>query len=149
MNLLFFLQIIYLILPAAIANMMPVFIKNNLKTLAYPIDFNLKIKGKRIFGSHKTFRGLIFGIMGSIFVVFIQYLLQKNNIFLDLNLVNYNILNPIKFGFLIGFFVLVFDAISSFIKRRMNFKPGEAFFILDQINGGMGFAFLIYIYSRS
>ena len=32
-------SIIYFLIPAAVANMMPVFVKNHFKILEYPLDF--------------------------------------------------------------------------------------------------------------
>ncbi len=149
MNFIVILSIIYLIIPAVIANTMPVFVKKYFKKLNYPIDFYKKINGKRILGDNKTFRGFIFGILGSIIIVLLQKILSNYILFSKISLIDYSRINILLFGFLIGFFVLLFDSIASFIKRRLNFKPGESFFILDQINGGIGFVFTIYFYLNS
>lgn len=144
MNFIFLLKILYLLLPAAFANMVPVFMKK-MNFLNYPLDFKLKFFGNRLFGNNKTFRGLVFGIIGSIVVVLLQSFLYEYEFFLNINLVNYSLVNVFGFGFLVGFGVLFGDLVSSFIKRRFGFKSGEHFFILDQINGGLGFGFLIVL----
>lgn len=149
MSFVFFFSILYLLIPAAITNMIPVFMRK-IDFLNYPIDFNLKIFDTRLFGKNKTFRGLIFGIFGSMIVVLLQGFLYKYEIFFNISLINYSLINPLSFGFLVGFSVLFGDLIGSFIKRRFNFKPGEHFFVLDQINGGLGFGLLIILpYFRS
>ncbi len=140
------LQIIYLLIPAAVANMVPVFVRNHFKFLAKPLDIGLSFYGKRILGSHKTFRGLIFGMLGSLVVVFIQNLIYANEFFYNLSLIDYSSINLLVFGIFAGFFVLLFDSIASFVKRRLNFKPGERFYILDQINGGLGFSLFIFLF---
>lgn len=149
MNFEFLIKILYLLLPAAVTNMMPVFVRK-INFLDYPLDFNLKFFGCRLFGKNKTFRGLVFGILGSIIVVLLQTFLYRYEFFSNLSLINYNLVNSIGFGFLIGFSVLLGDLVGSFVKRRFGFKPGEHLFILDQINGGVGFALLIVLpYFRS
>ncbi len=150
MSLIFLMQILYLLVPAAFANMAPVFVKNKFNFLDYPVDFRLIFFGRRLFGDNKTFRGFIFGIFSSILIVFIQSFLYRYEIFAKISLISYNEINILVFGFLIGFSVLLGDLISSFIKRRFNFKPGESFYILDQVNGGLGFVFVIIpIYFKS
>ena len=95
------LQVFYFMLPAYFANMAPVIVKNMFKKLAFPIDFNKKIKNEPIFGKNKTFRGLIFGVGFAIIIAYIQFLLFNNNIFNDLPLVDYS--NWLLIGFLMGF----------------------------------------------
>lgn len=143
------LQVIYLLIPAAFANMMPVFV-SKLNFLNYPVDFKLKLSGKRIFGDHKTFRGLFFGIFGSIIVVYLQKTFYDFGFFRNLGLVDFDSTNFLVFGFLIGFGVLFGDLIGSFIKRRLDFKPGKSFFILDQINSMLGFGIFVgFVYFKS
>ncbi|MBI2148219.1 CDP-archaeol synthase [Candidatus Woesearchaeota archaeon] len=134
----FILSIIYFLFPAAFANMLPVFVKNNFKYLDYPVDFYFKIGKNRLFGNNKTFRGFIFGIIASIIVVFFQNLLYNYKFFQSLSLIDYSRSNFLILGFLIGFGTLFGDLIGSFIKRRLNYKPGEKFYVLDQINSAIG-----------
>ena len=44
---------LYFLLPAGFANMAPVFAKK-INFLRYPVDFGLKLRGRRIFGKNKT-----------------------------------------------------------------------------------------------
>lgn len=141
MSLIFLLRVLYLIVPAAIANMMPVFVKK-INFINYPIDFKVNFTGKRLLGDNKTFRGLFFGIIGSIIIVFIQKYLFSYEIFRNISLIDYSEINFILFGFLGGFGVLFGDLIGSFIKRRLDIAPGKSLFMIDQINGGFGFVLL-------
>lgn len=143
-----FLSVIYFLVPAAVANMAPVFVKK-FNFLDYPVDLKLKFLGKRIFGDHKTFRGLFFGIVSAIIFVFVQKYLYKFDFFESLSIINYNSVNPFLLGFFISSGVLAGDLAGSFIKRRLNFKSGESFLILDQVNGGLGAAFVSYFYFKS
>ena len=134
-------QIVCLLIPAAIANIVPV-IARKINFLNYPVDFGFKLGKNRLFGENKTFRGFFFGILFSILVVYLQKLLFGTYYFNALSLVNYNSINFILFGFLIGFSVLFGDLIGSFIKRRFNFKSGESFYFLDQVNSALGLVIL-------
>jgi hypothetical protein len=117
--------------------------------LINPMDFNLRFKGKRLFGDHKTWRGLV----SAVFSVFLTILIIKRLIpnpfdfeFLP-KIFNYNIVYIsliITLGYLLG------ELGNSFIKRQLNIKPGREgnFFqkIIDQTDVFLGSVFLIYIF---
>lgn len=135
----FIIQALWYILPAGLANMMPVFIRRRFKFLDIPVDFGKKFKDKLIFGSHKTWRGLIFGCLGSIFLISIQALLYFNfEIFRKISLVKFENINFILLGFLLGFGALFGDLVKSFFKRQMNVAPGAKFFPWDQVDFVLG-----------
>lgn len=141
------LKSLYLILPGIFANMAPVLFKR-INFLNYPVDFNKKINGKPIFGSHKTFRGFFFGILLAILISLIQRKLYAHEYFKNISLINYFDVNISLLGFLIGFGVLFGDLVKSFFKRRLNIKPGERWFPFDQIDsliGGLIFVSFIYL----
>ncbi len=100
------------ILPAYIANGAPVIFKGK-----KPLDMGKKIGKRRIFGDNKTVRGTLFMMIGALVVGMLEY--------------------PI-FGYmlevavLMGAGTIIGDLLGSFIKRRMNFKPGRSFPIMDQ-----------------
>jgi CDP-2,3-bis-(O-geranylgeranyl)-sn-glycerol synthase len=128
--------------PAGLANIAPVIVKK-IDFLNSPVDFGKKFKGKRIFGSHKTFRGFFFGIIASILGVYLQMLLDIRSI----NLIDYNNINIILLGFLLGFGALFGDLIESFIKRQLSISPGKPFWFFDQVDwvfGGIAFS-LLYV----
>jgi len=127
----FMLQCFYFMLPAYFANMAPVIVKNFSKRLAIPIDF-----GKNIVGNNKTYRGLIFGILFAIVIAYFQSLLYSFDFFRDLSFIDYSYW--LLLGFLFGFGALFGDLVESFIKRRLNIKPGERFVPWDQIDFVLG-----------
>lgn len=128
-----FLQALWFLFPAALANMAPVLVKKYFRVLKYPLDFNLNFfDGERILGSHKTFRGLFFAIIFSIIGVFMQKLVFRFGFFNSLSIIDYSSVNVLFLGFLIGFGVMFGDAVGSFFKRRFKIKPGEIFFPVDQ-----------------
>lgn len=149
MNQLFFvlLQSLYFFVPAYFANMTPPLVKwlklaQNLDT---PIDANKKYSdGKPILGSHKTWRGLILGI----FVGALFYLLQINlyifPFFKEISLFDYTNTDYAMFAFLLPFGALFGDAFFSFLKRRLDMKPGQNWMLFDQTDYVFGvFAVLI------
>lgn len=138
---------LYFALPLYFANMAPVFFKNRFKFLAYPLDLRKKYKRKRIFGDHKTFRGLIVGIILSLIVGLIQIYLYRYQLFSQISIINYNTIS-LWFFIAIGFGALLGDAVESFFKRRADIKPGARWFPFDQFDfiiGGLLLGFFFYI----
>ena len=68
------IRIFWFFLPAGFANMVPVLFKW-INFFNHPIDFNRQLNKKPIFGKNKTFRGLFFGILIAVLIVFCQKLL--------------------------------------------------------------------------
>lgn len=135
---LYLLKVIYLMAPAGFANMAPIFTRKILKSLAVPIDSNLKLKGRPLLGKNKTVRGLVMGIIFSIVMVYLQVYLYKYPFFSDMGFFDYTQTNILLLGFLMGFGALAGDAIKSFFKRRVGIKPGERFIPWDQIDWVVG-----------
>jgi CDP-2,3-bis-(O-geranylgeranyl)-sn-glycerol synthase len=129
---------LWFFLPAAIANMMPIFAAHwkFIKEYDYPMDCHKTFRGKRIFGDHKTFRGLIVGMIFSTLVLWLQQLAVAHIQFVaDLtNQVDYTQLPVLVLGPLFGFAAIAGDAIESFFKRQRGIKPGDGWFPFDQID---------------
>ena len=129
---------LFFFLPAGLANAAPVFANKipNSDWLAKPLDFGKKLRGRRVFGEHKTFRGLIAGIVMAEIVIIIQFFLYKNSAWVrDISLhVDYEHTNVLLLGLLFAVGALGFDAIKSFFKRQIGVKPGGTWFPFDQID---------------
>jgi CDP-2,3-bis-(O-geranylgeranyl)-sn-glycerol synthase len=124
-------------LPAGIANGTPVIVAKFpiLKNLNYPLDFNLKFRGERILGSHKTIRGLIAGVlMGIVTAVLLREFFNESYYFRKISPIDFNVINIYLYGGLSGLGAVVGDAVKSFFKRRAKIKPGEAWLPFDQID---------------
>lgn len=144
-NFWFVISCLYFFLPAYFTNMTPPFLakKGFFKFLERRIDFGKKFLGKDIFGSHKTWRGVIFGILAGLFLVFLQSQLFRFNFFKKISLIDYSTINLVFFGILISGGTIFGDLLFAFIKRRLNLPPGAMFFPFDQINYIIGtFLFL-------
>jgi CDP-2,3-bis-(O-geranylgeranyl)-sn-glycerol synthase len=138
------LFVLWFFWPAGSANTAPV-VANNIKALkkyTQPLDFGKSFRSKRIFGDHKTFRGLAAGIVNGAIIGLIQLLLARNiPWFADLtDVVDYTSLWVIGLGALMGFGALVGDAVKSFFKRQVGVQSGSSWFPFDQtdyIIGGL------------
>ena len=137
-----------------------IFCKSNiLKSLKKPIDFNKNfIDNKRIFGDNKTWKGF-FGyiILNIIFSIVIGFIYKLFNIeYLDFFYINHDntILYNILIGFLIGLFYALFELPNSFLKRRLDIKPGKTikgfkkvfFIFLDQADSIFGIALVVWMF---
>lgn len=111
------LESIYWILPAYIANAVPVILGGGV-----PLDFGKNfLDGKRIFGDGKTIKGFGVGVIIGTLVGVLQ--------------------GRAELGFLISVGALCGDLAGSFLKRRMNMESGEGLPVVDQL-GFVVFAIL-------
>jgi len=139
--LLLLMSCFYFMLPAYFANMAPVIVKK-INFLKIPIDFGKTFGGKPLFGKNKTFRGLFFGTLFSIVIVYFQFVFYQNGIFVNLSFVNYS--NWLLIGFLFGFGTIIGDLIESFAKRRLGYNPGKPFIPFDQLDFVLGALIFVY-----
>src|SRR3989338_3664686 len=95
---LFALQCFYLMLPAYLSNMAPVFMKRTFRFMAVPLDFDKTINGKPILGKNKTFRGIFFGTFFGILTALLQHYLYRHEFFRQLSFFDYS--GWLLFGFL-------------------------------------------------
>lgn len=120
---------LFLMLPAYAANMAPVIFRS-LPFLETPIDFGKKSGGKPIFGAHKTYRGLFFGVASAILIAWIQFIIPGPAI-LDYS-------SWLLIGVLMGIGAIAGDALASFFKRRRGIRPGRPWIPFDQLDFVIG-----------
>lgn len=129
---------LWFFLPAGIANAAPILAAQlpYIKKWEAPLDGGVKFRGKRLFGAHKTWRGMVSGIFAAILVVYLQQALnnQYSLSFVPNNASDYLNSLTLLLGFLFGFGALAGDAIESAVKRQKNIRPGSAWFPYDQID---------------
>lgn len=107
------LESISFILPAYIANMMPVVFRW--------VPFAGQPISKKLFGEHKTYRGFIFGILGAIATMYFQK--RADAIFI---------------GALFGIGALGGDLVKSYFKRRIGIPEGSPWIPFDQLDFALG-----------
>jgi len=143
------LQALYFFLPAYLANMAPVFAAKILgKRFDNPIDCGAKFRGQRVLGDHKTWRGLVSGVLMGFLVAYLQTIAAQKGWVVRLNLLDYSQVNPIILGGLLGLGTIVGDAVKSFFKRQMKIAPGgkwPGFDQLDFVIGGLLFVSMVYV----
>lgn len=122
-------------LPAGVSNMAPV-LSNRIpgfKNWNTPLDFGKSWRGQRIFGTNKTWRGLVSGIVAGTLTGLILY----GPFFSDDNKVTFLfVCAAMSAGALFG------DAVESFFKRQRGVSSGSSWFPFDQtdyIIGGLLF----------
>ena len=125
-----------------------------LSRLRRPLDLGRVYKGKRIFGDHKTWRGLAINVLFCPLGAIIQAWLQGKGVLPQwLFLLDYES-HALTVGVLIGLGMTVGELPNSFLKRRFDIPPGKsregplgiAFFIYDQVDLTIGiWVFLFFL----
>ena len=130
-----------------------------LKKLQVPMDFGKSFYDKkRIFGDNKTWKGFIgYLVINTIVMVLWGIISNLTNI----NNYNYfyiNYSNTFKFNLLIGLLLglaySLFELPNSFIKRRLDIKPGKTtkgfkkifFIIMDQADSVFGCCLVVWMF---
>jgi CDP-2,3-bis-(O-geranylgeranyl)-sn-glycerol synthase len=129
---------LWFFMPAAFANGIPVIVAKipGLQQLEAPMDFGLTYRGKRLLGSHKTWRGFVAGIITSTLTLWLQQLAVAHFGWAQwlTSQVDYVNLPTLLLGPILGAAALTGDAIESFLKRQRNTPPGEGWFPWDQLD---------------
>src|SRR6185369_9710493 len=135
-------------LPAGLANMFPIFAAHfpGLRKLEFPMDFHLQFRGQRVFGTNKTLRGFLVGIIVAIVAVFIQKELSWHSTYLQSLPVDYRNINFLVLGILLGAGALLGDAVESFFKRQLHLPAGQSWLFFDQLDYIVGGIVLSYWY---
>ncbi len=127
------IEAIYYMLPAYISNMAPLFAKN-IPWGEIPIN-------ERLFGNHKTVRGLVSGAVAGIIIVMLQSSLFQFNLFKTISVFSYEQLSLpflLLFGLAFGAGALGGDLIKSFFKRKIGIRPGKPWIPFDQLDFVIG-----------
>lgn len=129
---------LWFFLPAGMANMVPILVVKipGVSRWNSPIDFRATFRGKRVFGAHKTWRGLVAGIVAATLVLWLQQYLVGHVAWIaeHTNQVDYLALPTLILGPLFAIGALGGDAIESFFKRQRGVAPGQGWFPFDQID---------------
>lgn len=139
------LKAMWFLVPAYVANSVPVLVYR-INFLNVPVDFNKKFLGKPIFGTHKTWRGLFFGVLFGTLVAYLQKFMYSNLEFIRMISV-YDYSNPLLLGFLMSSGALIGDLVKSFFKRRIGIPEGKDWIFFDQYDfviGSLVFAWQFY-----
>lgn len=129
---------LWFLLPAAISNAAPVFAASipGLKKYDTPIDLGKTWRGKRLFGEHKTWRGIVAGVITSTVVLWAQVALFENTDWARYlsSGIDYTTLPVLLLGPLFAIGALGGDALESLIKRQRDIPSGSAWIPFDQLD---------------
>lgn len=144
--------VIFYFLPAAVANSVPIPASKlpGLRRWETPLDGGRKWRGQPVLGPHKTWRGVVIGIITATITLWIEqetvrHLGWAERLTAGFGYASYPtlILGPL---FAIG--ALGGDALKSFFKRRRGTKSGETWFPFDQLDYIVGGALLTATFIR-
>lgn len=126
------IQLLWLLLPAMVANMAPVFAAGYhlLPTLNRPLDGGRTWRGARLLGDHKTIRGFVVGALAGAATAGLQSLFSLDA--LNIGTPLQQMPSALAFGAYLGTVALLGDAAKSFLKRRLRIKPGKPWPVFDQ-----------------
>jgi hypothetical protein len=119
------------------------------KRLKVPIDFGWTLRGRRVFGNNKTWRGALIMILVPSAAMALQQRLRLPG----LELFDYGGVNAWLCGGLLGLGFVLAELPNSFLKRRFNVAPGKQaegptywlFTLLDQVDSVAGCLLLLAI----
>lgn len=131
------LEILWFLLPAGTANMAAGISGKIFPRLDTPLDFGLTFRQKRIFGDHKTIRGLVVGVLvGAVVYIFQSFLYNHFPAIQQIDLHKFS-QKPIL-AILLPLSALCGDALKSFFKRQANIDSGKPWFPFDQLDWILG-----------
>jgi len=129
---------LYFFLPAYCANMAPILFRW--------LPWGKKPIWEKKLGDHKTWRGLVVGIIFGTLI----FLLQKW--FHTLGFQQWSLIDYPDYSLLLGVLLssgaLAGDLIKSYYKRKAEIKPGERWFPWDQLDfffGALTLSFIVYV----
>jgi CDP-2,3-bis-(O-geranylgeranyl)-sn-glycerol synthase len=137
------LFVLWFFWPAGVAILVPVLAARTpgLKSWNAPMDVGKTYRGKRIFGSNKTWRGFITGTIAGLAWFLVQmWWYQQSTYVQSFSPLDYGQSNALLIGMMISIGALIGDAVGSFFKRQLDVAPGQSWFPYDQIDfivGGM------------
>lgn len=120
--------------------------------LKRPIDLGLNFRGKRVFGDHKTWRGLLINVVFCTVGALIQTGLQDKSLIPSwVLLIDYS-KDGYLLGLLLGLGMTAGELPNSFFKRQLDIPPGKqakgvlqaAFFLVDQLDFAVGIWVFIF-----
>lgn len=121
----FFLQTLTLLLPILASGVFLIIVIKYkfFPRLSRPVDNGIKFRGRPLFGSNKTWRGILIYIIGSIIICCALWL-GINRGFVWVHSIFGN--NPFVLGSIFGISYSMGELVNSFVKRRLRIRPGKS-----------------------
>lgn len=132
------LKILWFLLPAGAANLIPPVAAKLFPQWDWPVDFGAMFRGRRLFGSHKTFRGFVAGVLLSTATLQGQCFIAGQVPWIQNLAPDPAFCNGWWLGPWFGLTALGGDLLKSFFKRQFSIKPGQPWAPWDQIDWILG-----------
>lgn len=143
---------VWFLLPAGVANVAPILAAHvsGLKRFDAPIDGGALLHGRRLLGNHKTWRGIISGVVLATIVVALQQLSYTSFEWARYvsDSVDYSTLPVLLLGPALALGALGGDALESFFKRRRGIRAGRPWYVFDQIDYIIGAIIVSLLFVR-
>lgn len=121
-------QLLYFLLPAIVANMLPPFTRF--------VRWNIPIS-PRLLGKNKTMLGFVVGVAGAVITAFVLSRVQWQGSIADFG-------DWFVLGLLFGFGAMLGDCVKSFFKRKKGILPGKPWMVFDQLDFVIGALVLVW-----
>ena len=135
-------QAVWFFLPAALANASPIGVAAlpGLRRLNAPMDFGKQFRGKPILGHHKTWRGIVTGMVTATLVLWLQQSAVRHYGWAQQvsTGIPYDTLPTLLLGPAMGLGALLGDAVKSFFKRQHGTPSGDTWIPFDQLDYVLG-----------
>lgn len=128
---------LWFFLPGSLANVMPIIAAHLpfIKRFNQPLDGGRRFRGRPIFGTNKTYRGLIAGYLAALFIVLAQIKgYDISEWARSVSWLDYSTINPLLAALLFSVGALGGDALESFFKRQAAIPAGTSWFPFDQLD---------------
>jgi CDP-2,3-bis-(O-geranylgeranyl)-sn-glycerol synthase len=139
-------------IPAGVANMTPILAAKvpGLSRWKAPVDGGRTWRGKRVFDDHKTWRGIVTGVIAGILILKLQANLYDQYAWARSisQSLNYGQISILGLGFLLSFGALFGDMLKSLAKRQVGVPAGRGWFPFDQLDYIVGGLLLSSLYVR-
>lgn len=128
-------------LPAGTANIAPILAKRLpiIRRWKAPIDGGLQLRGKRLLGNNKSWRGLVTAVLaGAVTGAIVYPLISESS----------STMEHLLIGGVIGFGAILGDAVESFFKRQRGVKSGDSWLFFDQVDYVIGALLFGMLFAR-
>jgi hypothetical protein len=112
-----------------------------------PIDGGLTWRGRRLLGGNKTWRGALVMIGATTLFTSVQaWMWHRYDWARSVSLVDFNEINPLRWGVLLGAGYVIGELPNSLLKRQLDVAPGAratgglgpVFWLVDQLDSWLG-----------
>jgi hypothetical protein len=152
------LRALWLASPVLVAGLLHVWIIKMAwmqKLASLPLDGGRRIRGRRIFGDHKTARGAVVMVVATTLIAAILSLAPEA-VLARVSVAPFQIAHPAIWGFIMGAGYIIGELPNSLVKRQLDIAPGASaggwkaipFWVADQLDSAVAILLLLRLVWR-